>query len=337
LFWLYRGRGIQLRRRLDLLKKTGALRRRCLGAICFFGLSAVLPVGHTATVWIDTDVTVKSPFREADDAFALAATAGSSELRVAGISTSYGNGPLPLVNASARELISHLRGGNGFAVSRIYPGASSHDAIAERSPATEALAAALERERLTYIALGPLTNLAAFLKFHPERAHSVERIIFVGGHRSSGETAVGAIRVHDANVVKDPSAAQIVLRSDIPIACIPIDLASHLMIDRPEMEDFGSSGSAGSYIQSKTAFWFWFWTAHGKTQGAPVFDALAIIAAAEPRLLTLGKRRVSIDCDAGLTIAHKQIRDDPMVSWCTKYAEGRVERSLLRRLRNSSP
>ena len=46
-------------------------------------------------VWIDTDLSLGSPLREVDDAYALLLALRSPELRIVGVSTTYGNAPLP--------------------------------------------------------------------------------------------------------------------------------------------------------------------------------------------------------------------------------------------------
>src|SRR5947208_3258648 len=72
------------------------------------------------TVWIDTDISIGSPLREVDDAFALLLAFHSPNLKIAGISTSYGNAPLAATTSAAHALISKLDPRRA-----IYPGAES--------------------------------------------------------------------------------------------------------------------------------------------------------------------------------------------------------------------
>src|SRR5437762_3288827 len=127
-------------------------------------------VAAAGTVWIDTDVSIGSPIREVDDAYALVLAFHSPEIRIAGVSTTYGNASLPATTRAAKDLVSRFGGAAGLKADQVFPGARSANDLGHRSEASEALAAALEKESVTYIALGPLTNLASFLRLHPERA-----------------------------------------------------------------------------------------------------------------------------------------------------------------------
>ncbi|HEX4629961.1 MAG TPA: nucleoside hydrolase, partial [Chthoniobacterales bacterium] len=74
--------------------------------LCFV-LTFALPIlTEATTVWIDTDVSIGSPFREVDDAFALLLAIRSPNLEIAGISTSYGNASLRATTTAARDLVS---------------------------------------------------------------------------------------------------------------------------------------------------------------------------------------------------------------------------------------
>ena len=64
--------------------------------------------GATTAVWIDTDPAIGAPWREVDDAFALMLAFHSPELRIVGISTSYGNAALPRTTKVARDLVRRL-------------------------------------------------------------------------------------------------------------------------------------------------------------------------------------------------------------------------------------
>lgn len=196
------------------------------GAACF-----VLPItaraGETRRVWIDSDLAVGSPWREVDDGYALLLAARSPGLRIAGISSSYGNASLPITTARTRESL-----GLALAVS---PGARSAADLGLATEATRGLKAALRQIKLTYIALGPLTNLATFIQLHPGLATRIDQIIMVAGESASANLAFGPakiFRVHDANVRKDPDAARTILRTRIPILLAPIETSTRLLVDR---------------------------------------------------------------------------------------------------------
>ena len=71
----------------------------------------------------------------------------------------------------------------------LFRGANSAAERGVKTPATAALAAALRERRLTYLALGPLTNLATLLRSEPTLRDRIVRVVFLGGQRPSAQSA----------------------------------------------------------------------------------------------------------------------------------------------------
>lgn len=276
-----------------------------------------------ATVWIDTDISIGSPIREVDDAYALVFAFHSPEIRIAGLSTTYGNAPLGHTTRAAQELVRRFGEPAGLSVADIYPGARSPTDPGRRSEASEALARALEKRKVTYIALGPLTNLAVFLRLHPELALRIERVIFVGGQMPGTTLAFGpkrSFRIHDANVFKDPAAAEAVLRSNIPLTLVPIATSSDFLVNAVDLRKLEKSGGAANYLSRKSRIWLWFWTNFAKTKGGPIFDALAIVPATKPELLSIDKRYAMMDETENLLVMPRLTKGSRPVRFCTSFA-----------------
>jgi inosine-uridine nucleoside N-ribohydrolase len=265
--------------------KTARLLLNILVLVCAARSSAA------ETIWIDTDISIGSPFREVDDAFALLLAFHSPNLKLAGISTSYGNAPLIATTSSAHALISKIDSPRA-----IYPGARSRNDLGRESDATTRLAAQLQREALTYVALGPLTNLATLQLRYPALARRIKRVVFIGGTRPGTALRFGSrhrIQIHDANVVKDPAALAQVLRSGIPITLIPAEIAAQLTVTAADL-DAMRADRAGDYIQRKSRLWLWFWMKFVGTEGAPIFDAAAILAVTDPDQFVIVRRTGSV-------------------------------------------
>src|SRR5947208_10727957 len=77
------------------------------------------------TVWIDTDVSIGSPIREVDDAYALVLAFHSPEIRIAGMSTTYGNASLTATTRAAKDLVGRFGEAAGLKADQVFPGASS--------------------------------------------------------------------------------------------------------------------------------------------------------------------------------------------------------------------
>lgn len=296
--------------------------------VCFLLLSQ--PVA-AVDLWIDTDVTLASPFREPDDAFALLLALHSRDLRVVGISTTYGNGPLPLVQRSARDLIARFGRAGGITEAKLHAGARSPAGLGSRTAATDALVRQLRERNLTVLALGPLTNLATLVMFYPELARRIDRIVFVGGQLAPGEAGLGFIRLHDANTIKDPAAAEVILRSRIPLTVIPVDVAARLALSRHDLDRLGAVGAGGEYLTRKTQLWSRFFT-HVVRRDAPIFDALATVAAGRPRLLHFEDRRAVVDRE-GMSFQPTESKTGVPVRVCTGMKPG-AKGFVLERLRS---
>ncbi len=279
--------------------------RKLILLVVTFGL---VGFASAETVWIDTDVSIGSPFREVDDAYALVLALHSPEIRIAGVSTTYGNAPLPATTRIAQELVRQFGEAGMVSPEQVFAGARSPADLGRRSEASEALAKALEKHSVTYIALGPLTNLATFLQLHPGIARQIKRVIFVGGQPEGTTLALGAnqsFQIHDANVFKDSRATALLLATKIPVTLVPIATGSHLTLNEQDLRELARRGGAGSYLSGRSGVWLWFWTHFARTNGGPIFDALAIVAAARPELVSMETRHARMDETGNLRVTFR--------------------------------
>lgn len=276
----------------------------CRRALAFVVLTASPLTTASAThVWIDTDPAIGSPFREIDDGFALVLAFHSPELQIAGISSTYGNASLKTTTDAAMKLARPFGEVADVHMTTVYSGASSARDLGRTTRATEALASALRRRRLTYIGLGPLTNLATFIRLHPSLAGRIDRVIFLGGKTDSNPIALGRnhrIQIHDANVFKDPASVRVVIDSQIPMTIVPIVVASGLTLNVTDMQYLRASGNSGNYLYNNSRTWFWFWTQIAGNEGGPVFDALAVVTAARHEMINIDLRETAVSAQGEL-------------------------------------
>jgi inosine-uridine nucleoside N-ribohydrolase len=267
-------------------------------------ISRVVPCAKATTVWLDTDASIGSPIREVDDAFALFLAFRCSDLRIAGISTTYGNAPLRTTTAVTTDLIGRF----GGRIHKVHPGARSRKDLGVATAATEALAKALRENRsVVYVALGPLTNLATFQMLHPELASRIRQVIFVGGQTENTSLRFGSrhpIQIHDANVFKDPEAVRRVLHANIPMTLIPIETAAQVTVNAADLEEIGRSSDAGHFLRKNSRVWLWYWTNFVGTNGGLLFDAAAVLAAADPTLVPLERNPAAVDAAGNLLVGN---------------------------------
>ena len=215
----------------------------------------------------------------------------------------------------------------------MFAGAASKKDLGKRTAATDALAEALKKTRLTYIAVGPLTNLATFLELHPELAPRIERVIFLGGHEEGERLAFGpkhSFVVHDANVFKDPAAAARVVHSKIPVTLVPISTASKLRLEEGDLRRLeGSGGRSAQYLARHSKVWFWFWRRFVGEEGGPIFDLGAIMAVAKSELVSIERRKAMMN-EQGDLIVTRRGRRVLVVTGISERAKWIVMERLLR-------
>ncbi|MFN9954953.1 MAG: nucleoside hydrolase, partial [bacterium] len=99
-------------------------------------------------------------------------------------------------------------------------------------------------EKVTIVATGPLTNVALFLKMYPALKEKVNEIVFMGGSATRGNRTPFA----EFNIWMDPEAADVVLRSGLPLTMCGLDVTHQALVT---MEIFAKLESMGTSV-SKT-------------------------------------------------------------------------------------
>jgi len=123
---------------------------------------------------------------------------------------------------------------------------------------------------VTVLALGPMTNLAMALRIRPDLETKIKRLVFMGG---AAHVAGNATKAAEFNFWFDPEAAQIVLRSKIPIKIMfGLDICNHAVltkslfdqivavktpVTRVYREDFGRRGFPGFLTKAHQTAYLW--------------------------------------------------------------------------------
>ncbi len=244
-------------------------------------------------VWIDADPACdEHRLGEVDDCWALVLAFRSPEIAIRGVSTVFGNtdGATAFAIASAltRRFAGGQGGGQGGELPAVFRGAEEGGGRAA-SAASRALGRALERERLTVIALGPLTNVATVIAGSPELIANIGRVVAVAGRRPGAALNTGAnplVHFHDLNFRKDPEAARIVLESGVPLVLLPFEAARKVTIGRADLARLAAGGAAGRWLAAASAGWIGAWERWLLADGFHPFDSLAVGYVTTPALFT---------------------------------------------------
>ncbi len=133
---------------------------------------------------------------------------------------------------------------------------------------------------LTLIAVGPLTNVAIALLAFPQLCHLLKEIVFMGGGH-----ALGNITQHaEFNIYADPHAAEIVLKSGIPLTMVGLDVTMEHGLCETECNHITTNTTIGRHIRH--AFSDMRSSSRGFGLGDLAFphDLIAVFCATNPQI-----------------------------------------------------
>ena len=215
---------------------------------------------------LDTDNAAGSPSGDVDDAFAVAALLRSG-LPVAALASVGGNTSEARADRNNRRL-GDLCGYGG----RYLRGVQAGDVPDRIDRAGELWKAG----PLRFIALGPLTNLAAVLDHG-----AISEAVLVGGNLTS-RGRFPPWWPHEFNLTKDPAATRAVFTSDLPLTVVPLNVARRLRIGPQEMSWL--PGELGDFLRRHAARWARRSLLIRGSRRFPVFDLAAAAYAIDPSL-----------------------------------------------------
>jgi purine nucleosidase len=275
-----------------------------------------MPAGQQKII-IDTD-----PGQ--DDAVALLLALASPELEVLGITAVAGNVPLRLTEKNARKICELA----GRPETKVFAGAirplvrqlvtaeeihgktglDGPDLPEPEMPLQEQYAVDFivdtlmreERDTITLCPLGPLTNIALALVREPKIARRIKQIVLMGGGFFEGGNVTPAA---EFNIFVDPQAADIVLRSGVPIVMMPLDVTHKALTTAKRVERFRRMGTkAGTATAQLLDFFERFDENKYGTDGGPLHDPCVIAWLLKPELFQGRECNVSVEMSSELTM-----------------------------------
>ena len=239
---------------------------------------------NSKTVWIDTDPSVQPGGHEVDDGFALLQAFHSPELKIRGVSVVFGNAPFEQAWPMGQEIVRRFAP-RGL---KVFPGAAKASQLGEETDAVRAMAAALQKEKLTILALGPVTNVASLLKLHPELHKNIAEIIVVAGRRPGQRFIAKPEQVRpfrDFNFELDAPAFQVLLDSSVPLVLAPWEVSSKVWLREAEVQRLAEGTEATKFLYAPASDWLKKWQRDLGLDGFNPFDTLAIGYLTSPKLI----------------------------------------------------
>ena len=247
-----------------------------------------------------------------DDALAIAYALADPEVDLIGIVSSYGNNLLDVCAENSLkllELLGHtdipvfkglphscttehfdvmqvskdIHGDNGIGDVEL-PAPSR--ALEEQSGVDFYIEAAHKYGKdLIIIPTGPMTNLAAALKKDPEIADLIGNVTFMGG----ALTVEGNVTpVAEANINQDPKAADEVMKSNLPLTMVGLDVTLRTLLTKNETKQWRELGTAsGKAFADITDFYIdAYYNLDIDKRGCALHDPLAVGVGIDPSFVS---------------------------------------------------
>jgi inosine-uridine nucleoside N-ribohydrolase len=263
-------------------------------------------------IWIDCDPGI-------DDAVALAfAAAHTKELKILGISTVAGNQTLEKVTGNAAVLLEYYglsvpvaAGAESPLVGPLLTGEDAHGESglgnaevpnSSREPEQEKAWDFIYRvlieqmEKVTFIATGPLTNLAMLFKLYPDCNEYLEEIVFMGGAAWGGNVTAAA----EFNIYVDPEAAKIVLDAGVPTVMCGLDVTNQCGLTRRQIAKLCQTGGKICRLCGDMMGYSMNLPVHQILPVIPVHDAVPFMYLLHPEMFGGEKLPVDVDCSMGI-------------------------------------
>lgn len=205
-------------------------------------------------IWFDTDIMIGMPDKEArevDDGIALIMALKQPQIKIVGISNityvDYGIGVL-------HKLLKWHHQGDDIPVFKGSPFAND---LGVENDATKALYQALKKEKLTIMALGPVTNVATLIKNHPDIIPQIEKIVMCAARTPDlpFNPGMGNLNVFDYNYEMDTQSMDVLLQSPVPLVFAGYEPSSYTHIGLIDLSCLDMKNEADKWLYETVQPW----------------------------------------------------------------------------------
>lgn len=255
-----------------------------------------------------------------DDAIAILMAAACDKLDVKGITIVGGNQTLEKCLNNTLKLLSHLdlhipvaagaKGPllRGLTVAPYAHGDSGMDGPqlppATQKPVDMNAIQLMEKivreseEKVTLCPMGPLTNIAIFLRANPDLVDRIDKISLMGGTTLIGNRTPTS----EFNIWEDPEAADIVFRSGIPLYMQGLDVTYQAGVNDEEIAQIRAIGNKYAVFVADLLDFFSKYHRNLGRLYTPLHDPCAVAYVIDPDMFTTQDHYVEIDMDGELTL-----------------------------------
>lgn len=143
-------------------------------------------------------------------------------------------------------------------------------------------------QKVSILAMGPLTNLALLFRLYPELKAKIACLSIMGGSRSRGNKGI----MSEFNIATDPEAAKIVFESGIPFALADLEIGYEAALDPSFCRAMREQNKTGELLYKLFSAYL-----DGSIQDEVfIFDPTAAAWLLRPDLFESLLCRVDVDC-----------------------------------------
>jgi len=239
-------------------------------------------------VILDCDNTIGLEKKDVDDGLAFLFLLGREDIDLMAINSVFGNSNLEdtynitekmLADFKLKDKIKHLKG----AVE-----AGDYDTEAAKYLAK---AAAGNKNEITLIAIGPLSNLYAAWKIDNDFFQNLKEIIVMGG--ITEPLQIGDKTIAELNFSSDPKAAEKILKAEVPVALMSRNLCLAARFGEKSWRRVNRSKNKKirAYIKNKINNWYDYSSEMIGLTGFYMWDIVAVVYMVSPEIFPYNKRK----------------------------------------------
>lgn len=236
-------------------------------------------------VWFDTDIMIGMPDKEArevDDGITLIMALKQPQIEIVGISNityvDYGYGVI-------QKILNWHNKGKAIPV---YKGSAFANDLGTENDGTRALYEALKKEKLTILALGPMTNVATLVKNHPDIIPQIERVVICAARTPNlpFNPGNGKLNVFDYNYEFDTKSMDVLLNSTIPLEFAGYEPSSYTHIGNIDLASLDMTNEADKWLFDVVQPWMELNEKYFGVRGFIPFDCSVLGIVTHPEYFT---------------------------------------------------
>lgn len=239
-------------------------------------------------VILDCDNTIGLEKKEVDDGLAFLFLLGREDIDLMAVTSVFGNSSLEDTYNTTEGMLHDFKLKNEI---KHFKGAANASDLDTEAAKYLAEAAAANKNEITIIATGPLSNLYAAWKIDNNFFKNLKEIIIRGG--VTEKLQFGEKVIDEINFCSAPEAAEKVLKAEVPVALMSGNLCLAARFGEKSWRRINRSKNKviRAYISDKIDHWYDYSSEMIGLTGFYMWDVVAVVYMISPEIFPYNKRK----------------------------------------------